>query len=166
MNRTRIAAIVGVVGLVAVGGVGAVSLGLLPGDGGGSPPPMNGTDGGGDGRPNGTDAQLPVAYAIENSTECGRTCRVLTSNVTNLGNESLGNVTLAFVFYAGDDRVWQGTTDVGSVAGNATERVETRVDVGMDGGLAIRGNDGYVTIRTTVRANAGERTFQTRTQTG
>lgn len=159
MNRNAVALAGGVVVLL-LGGA-AVTLGFVPGSGGGgagSPPTVaepateNGTGNG--------SAPGGFSFVVTNISECGQTCRLMESELTNSMNESASNVTLTFDVYAGgNSTVWEGRTALGSVAANATDDQSTRIQVGMGGGLEIRQNGGNATIVTTVYAG-GERRAQ------
>lgn len=162
MNRNLLALAVGVVVVVGVIGGVVVTPGLVPGVGDsgstGSPPtvaepaPANET---------GTDGERDRAgftFAVENISECGRTCRLMDSELTNTMNESASNVTLTFDVYAGgNSTVWQGRKSLGSLDANASDDQSTRIEVGMGGGLQIRQNGGNATIVTTVYAGGEQR---------
>jgi len=166
MTRNLLALAVGLVVLVGVIGGVAVTLGLVPGTGdpgsNGSPPtvaepaPENAS---GNGTGPGSE-RAGFAFAVENISECGRTCRLLDSELTNTMNESASNVTLTFDVYAGgNSTVWEGQKSLGALAANAPDDQSTRIEVGMGGGLEIRQNGGNATIITTVYAG-GERRAQ------
>jgi hypothetical protein len=165
MNRKLLALVGGVIVVAAALGGVAVVFGLVPGPGGG----------GSTGRPptvaeptaeNGTEPEpAGFEYAVTNVSECGRTCRLLESELTNTMTESASNVTLTYDVYAGgNSTVWEGRESLGSLAANATTEQETRIEVGMSGGLKIRQNGGNATIITTVYAGGEERAQFSNTQ--
>jgi hypothetical protein len=151
MERRTLALVGGAVVVIAVIAAGAVTLGLVPGTGApdstGSPPTVDGS-GNETGGENAT-----YAFAITNLSECGQTCRDMRWELTNEMDDGAENVTLAFEVYAGgNSTVWEGTESVGELDANATAEVTTRIEVGIQEGLQIRGNDGDVTVITTVYA--------------
>lgn len=157
MERNQLALVGGVVLVIAVGGGAAAVLGLVPGTGGtdpaGSPPTVSEPATG-----NGTDsANATYAFEVTNLSECGRTCRIMESELTNAMNRTASNVTLTFDVYAGgDSTIWEGRKSLGALAANATAEQTTRIKVGMGGGVKIKQNDGNATIVTTVYSG-GER---------
>jgi len=156
MERRTLALVGGAVVVIAAVAGGAVALGLVPGtgapDSSGSPPTVDGSE-------NETGAgNATYAFTITNLSECGQTCRDMSWELTNERTESAGNVTLAFEVYAGgNSTVWEGTESVGDLDANATAERTTRIEVGVQEGLQIRGNDGDVTIITTVYADGEQR---------
>ncbi|MFB6141833.1 MAG: hypothetical protein ABEJ30_00650 [Halorientalis sp.] len=152
MERTRIGVVVAVVGLLLAGGALAV---VAPGTGG--PPPETPTPTRSPGTPAGT---LAVNLTFDGTSECGRTCRLLGTTLRNNGSRRVENATLVFDIYSGGERVWEGTTPVGTLAPGEATATTTRVDVGIGAGIQIRSNGGNVTIVTTVRADSGTRTFR------
>lgn len=152
MEQSRRFVAVAAVVLVAVGGVAAFGPGVLESESNEPAETAPETDA--------SPASIPVAYSIDNTSECGRTCRLVNTTVENNGTESLTNVTLAVDIYADGDRVWDGTTPVGTLQPGEAVTNTTRVEVGAADGLKIRGNGGDVTVVTTVRAASGQRTFE------
>jgi hypothetical protein len=164
MNR-KVLALVGGVIVVASALGGAVALGFVPGasggDSAGSPPTVAEPA-----AENETETE-PAGFEFEvtNLSECGRTCRLMESELTNAMNESASNVTLTYDVYAGgNSTVWEGRESLGSLAANATSTQEARIEVGMGGGLKIRQNGGNATIITTVYAGGEERAQFSNTQ--
>lgn len=158
MEQSRTLVAVAVVVLVAVGGVAAFGPGVLESESNEPAETAPETDA--------PPASIPVAYNIDNTSECGQTCRLVNTTVANNGTESLANVTLAVDIYADGDRVWDGTTPVGSLDPSEAVTNTTRVEVGTTDGLKIRGNGGDVRVVTTVRAASGQRTFEDRENVG
>ena len=64
--------------------------------------------------------------------------------------------------YADGDLLWSGNETVGTLDSGETHRSTKRVDVGFSGGMAIRANDGYVTIVTTVESEEETTRFSER----
>lgn len=166
MNRNLLALVGGVIVVAgALGGV-AVVLGFVPGGGGGgstsgSPPTVAEPT-----AENGTESEpAGFEFVVTNVSECGRTCRLMESELTNTMNESASNVTLTYDVYAGgNSTVWEGRESLGSLAANATSTQEARIEVGMSGGLKIRQNGGNATIITTVYAGGDQRAQFSNTQ--
>ena len=159
--------------LLAAGGV--VVLGLLPGGAGsdsGVPPSTTtaaaganaGTGGSGSGSGDGSAAVhvRPFGLSIDGVASCGTTCRDVTASLTNNGGHARENVTVTTEVYAGNDRVWRGSQSLGSVGSHETVTRTPRVDVGYVGAAKIKGNDGYVTIVTTVHWTGGSATYRNR----
>lgn len=144
MERSTLALVVGgIVVLVGAGIGGAYTMGLVPGDSGGSPPPVNTTD------------SAPLAHSIENITACGRTCRIMNATVRNDGNSTAENVTVHYKIYTDGDEIWTGSKDIGQMDANSSVPVQSRIEVSSGAGLKIQGNDGYVTIRANVTSEQG-----------
>lgn len=162
MNRNTLALAGGVVVLLGALGGAAVTFGFVPGSGGagqaGSPPTVaepatENETGTGTG-----SAPAGFSFVVTNLSECGRTCRLMESELTNTMNESAANVTLTYDVYAGgNSTVWEGRKSLGSLDANATTDQSTRIEVGMGGGLQIRQNGGNATIITTVYAGGEQR---------
>ena len=156
MNRNLLALVGGVVLVIGVAGGAAAALGFLPGSGDAStdssPPTVAEPEVENDSEPTG------FAFTVTNLSECGQTCRLMESELVNTMNESASNVTLTYDVYAGgNETVWEGRTSVGPLEPNATTEQDTRIEVGMTGGLKIRQNGGNATIITTVYAGGEER---------
>ncbi|WP_246982699.1 hypothetical protein [Halorientalis marina] len=158
MERRTLALVGGVIVVIAAVAAGAVALGLAPSTGApdstGSPPSVDSSS------KETENGNATYAFDITNLSECGQTCRDMTWELTNGVDERASNVTLAFEVYAGgNSTVWEGTESVGELDANATAERTTRIEVGIQDGLQIRGNDGDVTVITTVYAD-GERQTQ------
>jgi len=158
MEESRTLVAVAAVVLVAVGGVAAFGADVPEGVSNEPAATTPETDA--------SPASIPVTYNIDDTRECGRTCRLVNTTVANNGTESLANVTLAVDIYADGDLVWDGTTPAGTLQPGEAVTNTTRVEVGTTDGLKIRGNGGDVTVVTTVRARSGQRTFEDRENVG
>lgn len=122
----------------------------------------DGSGGGGSDAADETTTGPRFSLVVGEVTECGAVCRDVTATVTNEGDERATGVTVETRVFAGGDRVWRGTADLGTVdAGESVTRTQ-RVNVGYFGAAKIQANDGRVTIRTTVRWDGGEETFSER----
>lgn len=168
MKTSRTVVIVSVVAVLLVAGfAGAFALGLYPvpsGDGIGPDDSGNGAiDGGGNGSGTGDDVEdLPFAFTVDDITDCGTTCRVVTATIVNTGNETAMDVTVDVQVFVRDDRIWEGTERIGTLEPDAERTVEKQVKISYRDGLKILDNDGYVTVRTTVTSAEGEWTFSER----
>lgn len=170
--NARLFAVCGIAALLVVGSGGAVANGFgsgpgpgfgpdnAPGDGvapGEAPasPPDNGGGDGGDGTETTTDEPAFTVVA-DNTEECGRTCRDVTSTVTNRQNATAENVTVSTQIYAGKEgngkQVWQGSADVGTLAVGESHTATKRIELGFGDAVAVKGAGGWVTIETTVES--------------
>jgi hypothetical protein len=170
LGAFAILVVVAVVGGAVVLGMGMFGLG----DGGGgsesgpTTPVPTGTvypvDGDGEGT---TDDQPPFTFEIDSIEQCGQTCRDVTATVYNDQNRTASNVTVYSRIYAGNstnqsDRIWSGQEQIGTLeAGGSATRTQ-RVELSASEGFAVQQNDGWVTIRTTVRSERTTVTFVNR----
>lgn len=178
MGRVTVAFVV-VVLLVGVAGVGATAAGYGPmaaltddirgmaSDGGGTPTPgsgggtnaasgggSNGGSGGGGSSATPTEPE-PFGVTIVDVSECGDTCRDVTVRVTNRLNETTEGVGITSKIYAGKrsddgDKLWEGSKDLGTIAGGSSTTVTSRVELGLMDAATVKNNDGWITVRTTV----------------
>jgi hypothetical protein len=108
--------------------------------------------GGSDG---GAASTPPFAFTVDAIEECGRTCRDVTSTLTNQQNSTAEAVTVYTRIYAGNttdggDVVWEGSEDVGTLEAAGSYTTTRRVDLSFGDAYAIDQADGWITIRTTV----------------
>jgi len=107
------------------------------------------TDAGGDA------GEVEDALDVERVESCESTCRDVTVTLENTGTRTARDVDARTEILVEDDVIWTGNERVGELPAGESYTTTRRVDVGFADALAIRGNDGYVTIRTTVEsANA------------
>ncbi|MDQ2071011.1 hypothetical protein RBH20_00525 [Haloarcula sp. H-GB4] len=96
----------------------------------------------------------PFAFTVDSIEECGRTCRDVTSTLTNQQNSTADDITVYTRIYAGNttdgDVVWQGSEDVGTLEADGSYTTTRRVDLAFSDAYAIEQADGWITIRTTV----------------
>ncbi|WP_313691448.1 hypothetical protein [Halorarum halobium] len=180
MNGKRVAAVAVVVLLVAVGAAAAFFVGVGPfapsgdsedlGEFPTGTPVESGGSGGAGGSGDGSGQSLPAYYFQVTDTEtCGRTCRDVTVELTNNREETATGITVYVRMFAGNstdsgDRIWQGKEDVGEMDAGATTTATKRVKLTYAEGYRVRQNDGWVTIRTTVRSEDVTLTFSERRQ--
>lgn len=169
--NARLFAVCGIAALLVVGSGGAVASGFGSGPGPGfgpdnapgngaapgetpASPPDNG--GGNDGTETATDEPAFTVVA-DNTEKCGRTCRDVTSTVTNRQNATAENVTVATQIYAGKQangkQVWQGSADVGTLEEDESHTATKRIELGFGDAIAVKGAGGWVTIETTVESD-------------
>jgi hypothetical protein len=174
----RPALVVGVVALVLAGAFGlAVSLDDGPPEpSAGSdvtPVPSSTTGVSGDAADSttGTTRPPPFGFVITETEPCGQTCRDVTVALTNNRASTATNVTVSTRIFAGNEtadgsRVWEGQEAVGTLAAGETVTSTRRVELGFGGALAVRNNDGWVTIETTVSSEEETTTFTRTDQVG
>lgn len=162
----------GVVALVVVGGVvAALVTGFGPAPGGDSSeeirdfPTATATpaaDSGGTATAS-SEPRPEFAFTVDNTENCGQTCRDVTSTLENTGNETATGVTVYTRIYAGHvtsgDVIWQGTEDVGSPDPAATFTTTKRVELSLSEAATVQNNDGWITVQTTVESDQRTVTF-------
>lgn len=174
MNLKGIAA--AVVGLLVVG-TAVVIAGIAPLDGGQdqvtSTPESTGTvyedsgtaaDSSGD---DGRSAGPPYSFTVQSIEKCGQTCRDVTVKLTNERNETATGVTIYTRIYAGNstdasDKVWEGSREVGTLEAGASTTETQRVQLSVSDAYAVRQNDGWITILTTIESDDVTITFKQR----
>jgi len=178
MNEKLLAA-GGVVALVLAGGVAAFVTGVapIPGDSGEgvssvqteTPTAERGStaagNGAGDGSPGGgaeqppetereTKRAPPFAFTVDEIESCGRTCRDVTSTLTNRQDRTAEDVAVTTRIYAGNDTdgepVWSGTEPVGTLDAGDAYTATRRVELSYRDGFAVQRAGGWITVRTTV----------------
>jgi len=96
----------------------------------------------------------PFAFTVDAIEGCGRTCRDVTSTLTNQQNSTAADVTVYTGIYAGNttdgDVVWEGSEDVGTLEAGASYTTTRRVDLSFSDAVAIQRAGGWITIRTTI----------------
>ncbi|WP_436923610.1 hypothetical protein [Halosimplex amylolyticum] len=104
----------------------------------------------------------PVSVSVEEVARCGSRCRLVTANLTNVGNETLENVTAETEITTGDRDVWTQTDQFGNLSANASTNRTARIHLSYAEAFAVASNDGRITINTTVRWDGGNATFTER----
>jgi hypothetical protein len=104
----------------------------------------------------------PVSLTVENVSDCGDRCRRVTANLTNVGNETLTNVTAETRVLADGNLLWNRTHDFETLSVNESANRTARIDLGLRDALVVAGNDGWVTVETTVSWDGGNATFDER----
>lgn len=101
----------------------------------------------------------PFEFRIDSIDDCGQTCRDVTATVENTKNESASDVTVYTRIFAGenttetDDRLWEGSEDVGTLAAGDSYTSTKRVDLSFQEAITIDSEGGWITIVTTVESD-------------
>lgn len=185
MNRPVVAA---VVVLVVGAGAAAFATGLGPAPGGDSgdeitdfptATPTPSGDGSADGGDSASVADVtPSADATATATpepspafattldsveNCGRTCRDVTTTVSNEGTAPATGVTVYTRIFVGQDTsgdvVWEGREDVGRLAVSGSHTATKRVELTVAEAAAVERADGWITVQTTIQADQRTVTF-------
>lgn len=181
MTRRRRAFIAGALALAVVGAGAAyvTDVGPAPAsDAGDADDPFPtettaSTDGGsGDTETSGgpaTDApDRPFAFVIDRIESCGNTCRDVTTTLTNQQSSDATSVTVHTRIFAGNgtdgDVVWQGSEEVGDLPAGESTTATKRVELSMMDGYAVKQNDGWISVQTTVQSEEETMTFAERRQ--
>lgn len=177
--NVRLLAVCGIVSLLVVGAGGAVATGFgdAPGPdhspGAGTAPvgspgsapadaPETTPDRTGGGNDSATDNESgattdtpPFTVLADNTENCGRTCRDVTSTVTNHQNETARDVTVSTQIYAGEgtngNPVWEGSEHVGTLRADASHTATKRITLSFGEAIAVKHQGGWITIETTVQ---------------
>lgn len=110
----------------------------------------------------------PFVISTERIEACGRTCRDVTSALTNQQATTAESVTVSTRLYAGTetdgDTLWEGTEAIGSLGGGESYTTTTRINLGYGDAYAVKQADGWIAIQTTVRTAEQTVTFTERRQ--
>lgn len=110
----------------------------------------------------------PFGFTIDDIEQCGRTCRDVTSTLTNQQETTAEDVTVYTRIYVGNgtdgDVVWEGTESVGTLEPSEPYTATRRVELSYSDALAVEQNDGWVTVQTTVQTADRTLTFTERRQ--
>ncbi|GGN91357.1 hypothetical protein [Haloarcula pellucida] len=157
----RVGVVVGILALLLVGAGAALLLGVGPfglDDGTAAPSESDGPP-----RATPTEGPPPFTLGIDRITECGRTCRDVTSTLRNAQPRASSDVGVTATIYAGQGTdgsvVWSGYEWVGALDAGESYTTTQRVDLSLGQALAIERADGYVTIETTVEYDDKAMTF-------
>jgi hypothetical protein len=124
-----------------------------------------GSGGGGDsGTATATPEPSPFGFTIDSIENCGNTCRDVTATLTNRQDGAVSDVDVTTRIYVKEDKIWQGSEDVGRLAAGESSTTTKRVEIGYFDAAKIKNNDGYITVETTVQSSAGTYTFSGRRQ--
>jgi hypothetical protein len=185
--NVKLLAVVGVLALVLAGAVGAFVTGFGPAPGGGSgsdvesfPTATPGESSPEETRVGTSDDERatatataststpPFTFSIDSIEECGRTCRDVTSTLTNRQDATAENVTVYTRIFVGNgtdgDVVWEGTEPVGTLDAGESYTATRRVELSYSDALAIQQNGGWITVQTTVQTDDRTVTFSDQRQ--
>ena len=153
---------------VAVGAMMYTGAGPAPGDSSSEPieefPTEESADDG-----SGTmssDDMEPFRFTVDNTEECGTTCRDVTATLNNEQNETATGITTYVRIYAGEnntdtgDIVWEGTSDIGTLEAGESHTTTERVELSLQDARKVDQNNGWITIQTTVESDDTIVTFQ------
>jgi hypothetical protein len=101
-------------------------------------------------------------FTIDDIEKCGETCRDVTATLTNVGEEPRSEVVVETRIYAEDDLLWQGNSSAGDISPGESYTTTERVELSYRDGMAIKRNDGYITIQTVVHSEQGREIHQER----
>lgn len=140
------------------------SGGADPGGGAGSSEGAESVDSSGDGGSPASAAERPFTFAVDEIDACGRTCRDVTSTLTNDQNHTAESVEVYVRIFVGnstdeDDVIWRGNDTVGALDANESYTATERVRLSYAEGFAVTQNDGWITIQTTVVSDERTVTF-------
>lgn len=102
---------------------------------------------------------LGLTLEIDNTSECGFTCRKVNYTVADTAGDGAENVSAAITISSGGVLVWNGTQWLGTVAPGESVSQTLRVEVGLSGGVTVLDNDGQITIFATITADDGSATL-------
>jgi hypothetical protein len=108
----------------------------------------------------------PFTVTVDRIEKCGETCRDVTTTVANEQSTDASNVTVYSRIYAGNGTdgkvVWSGTESVGDLDAGESYTTTKRVDLSLREAYAVRQQDGWITVRTTVQSDSETVTFTER----
>jgi uncharacterized protein involved in tellurium resistance len=160
---------------VAIGAMAYTGVGPAPGGGSGESieefpteePSTAEESGSNDGSTTTTSPDTePFSFTIDETEECGTTCRDVTATLYNEQDETATGITTYIRIFAGEDNadtndvVWEGTVDVGTLEAGASHTTTERVELSFQGARKVDRNDGWITIQTTVESDDTTVTFR------
>ena len=96
----------------------------------------------------------PFGFVIENIEECGTTCRDVTTTLTNQQDTTAEDITVYSRIFAGQgtdgEEVWRGQESVGTLEASESYTTTRQVELSYSEAYAVRNEDGWITIQTTV----------------
>ena len=112
-----------------------------------------------------TDLESDVSFEgdVVEIVECGRTCREVTTTLTNTGTADATAVRVAATVVAGETLVWETDEEIGRLEAGATVTRTQRIDIDVVSALAIENNDRTITITTTITSAQQTEQFVTET---
>ncbi|MFB6113217.1 MAG: hypothetical protein ABEJ58_03825 [Halodesulfurarchaeum sp.] len=105
----------------------------------------------------------PFLFTIESVEECGTTCRDVTVTLENRQPTTATDVTVYTRIFAGQgtdgEIVWSGTEEIGTLEPGESVTSTRRVKLTMGEAFAVRQQNGWITIQTTVQSTDETMTF-------
>lgn len=100
-----------------------------------------------------TEQPDPFAFVIDNISECGDTCRIVNASIINQQNEPATGVTVRSEIYTGGDKIWEGSSDVGTIEAGEEYTDTKRVELSLAEAYKVEQNDGEILIKTFVETD-------------
>ncbi|GGL33482.1 hypothetical protein GCM10009037_16390 [Halarchaeum grantii] len=101
----------------------------------------------------------PFDFAVTNVTSCGTTCRDVDVALTNTAEERATNVSVTVVITTDGDEIWRDTQRIGTLAAGERTQRTAHVELSYFDAAKVKGNDGKITIHTTVDSSLGQHSF-------
>lgn len=156
--------------VVSLGAAVFIGVGPAPG---GTPDAEPDSDGvSTDAESDATDEPAAFAFAVEEIDDCGQTCRDVTATVDNTQDEPASDVTVQTRIFAGEnntetgDLVWENTETIGTLDADSSHTSTQRVELSLQEAAKIEGNDGWITIVTTIESDEETTTVRESRQVG
>lgn len=160
---TRLVAL-GIALIVVASGAGAVAADTTASATGHGGPPASTTQNAPaatDGAANQSDDRQ-FGFRIQDTSDCGFTCRDVTITTTNMGNETAENITVSTQLTAGETVVWEGNESVAELEPGESMTVTERVRLDFVDAVQVQQNGGFMTANTTVTWDSGQEQFTER----
>ncbi|MDY6818086.1 MAG: hypothetical protein SVG88_05425 [Halobacteriales archaeon] len=97
----------------------------------------------------------PLTLTVDRIEQCGRTCRDVTTSLTNRQSHSAEDVVVYSRVFVGNDTdgdvVWSTKHRAGSLAPGETVTTTDRIELSYSAAYAVMEADGWITIQTTIR---------------
>lgn len=100
-----------------------------------------------------TEQPDPFSFVIEEITKCGDTCRLVNASIVNQQSEPATGVTVRSEIYTGGEKIWQGTSDVGTLESSEQFTDTKRVELSYGEAFKVDQNDGEILIKTFVETD-------------
>lgn len=97
----------------------------------------------------------PLTLTVDRIEQCGRTCRDVTTSLTNRQSRSAEDVVVYSRVFVGNDTdgdvVWSTKHRAGSLAPGETVTTTDRIELSYSAAYAVMEADGWITIQTTIQ---------------
>ncbi|MFB6300540.1 MAG: hypothetical protein ABEH65_09795 [Halobacteriales archaeon] len=112
----------------------------------------------------------PLSLTVDRIEQCGRTCRDVTTSLTNERTHTVEDVVVYSRVFVGNDTdgdvVWSTKQRVGSLDPGETVTMTERIELSYSAGYAVMEADGWITIQTTIQTADTTITFTERHNVG